>query len=206
MAFLARNSLSWVLVPAALAAICAVLAIALDNAWYWASAALFLVGTLFLANFYRDPERAPGEGIVAPADGVVQLVDEQDGQTRIVTFMNPLNVHVNRMPLSGRVVSIEHKKGGYVPAWKKEAMQNERVVWQLETAVGPVKMVQIAGTLARRIVPYVEPGVTLEKGERYGMIRLGSRVDLYVPKGLQVAVKPGDKVAAGESTLVRLDK
>lgn len=201
---LARGSLSWILVPAALAAGCAALAIAYLW-WYWVSAAVFALATAFLANFYRDPERAPAPGIVAPADGVVQAIDERDGFTRIVTFMNPLNVHVNRAPLDARVARVEHVKGGYVPAFKKEAERNERVEWDFETPIGTVRMVQIAGTLARRIVPYVPAGEKVKKGDRVGMIRLGSRVDLYLPKGTPVAVKVGDKVHAGTTTLARLE-
>lgn len=201
---LARGSLSWIIVPAVLALGCAVLAL-VYHPWYWASAALFALATLFMANFYRDPDRVASPGIVAPADGVVQTIDERDGMTRIVTFMNPLNVHVNRAPLDARVLRVEHVKGGYVPAFKKEAERNERVEWDLETELGTVRMVQIAGTLARRIVPYVSNGEKVKKGDRVGMIRLGSRVDLYVPKGLPVAVKVGDKVEAGTTTLVRME-
>ena len=166
-----------------------------------------LSGILFalLLNFFRDPERVSPEGIVAPADGVVTLVEQMpDGGFRMNTFMSPLHVHVNRAPIDSTVVRITHHPGGYLPAFTKESERNERLVWELDSPIGPVKLVQIAGAMARRIIPYLQEGEAVSKGERIGIIRLGSRVDLYLPPGPQVLVKVGDNVVAGETQIAAL--
>ncbi|GAA4868732.1 phosphatidylserine decarboxylase [Kitasatospora terrestris] len=155
--------------------------------------------------FFRDPEREIGTGtVISPADGVVQSIDEwPDGRTRVAIFMSPLNVHVNRAPLAGTVTSVEHVAGGFVPAFNKDSDQNERVVWHFDTELGDIEMVQIAGAVARRIVPYVDAGTKVEQGERVGLIRFGSRVDIYLPAGVEVAVQVGQKTTAG---VTRLDR
>ncbi|MFD6023355.1 phosphatidylserine decarboxylase [Streptomyces griseoluteus] len=155
--------------------------------------------------FFRDPEREIASGrVISPADGVVQSVMPwKDGRTRVAIFMSPLNVHVNRAPLAGTVTSVEHVPGGFVPAFNKESENNERVVWHLETELGDIEMIQIAGTVARRIVPYVPQGAKVEQGERIGLIRFGSRVDVYLPEGVEAAVEVGQKTVAG---VTRLDR
>ncbi|MFG2822105.1 phosphatidylserine decarboxylase [Kitasatospora sp. NPDC048365] len=155
--------------------------------------------------FFRDPEREIGTGtVISPADGVVQSIDEwPDGRTRVAIFMSPLNVHVNRAPLAGTVTSVEHVAGGFVPAFNKDSDQNERVVWHFDTELGDIEMVQIAGAVARRIVPYVDAGTKVEQGERVGLIRFGSRVDTYLPAGVEVGVQVGQKTTAG---VTRLDR
>ena len=205
MAFrLARGTSPWFYV--AWLATLATLALAFVHTMWWLVAFVPLLAlALVMLNFFRDPER-PGTapGILAPADGVVQSIDEwEDGRTRVATFMNPFNVHVNRAPLAGRVVSVEHVAGGFVPAFNKESERNERVVWQFETEVGEIELHQIAGTVARRIVPYLTAGAKVAKGERIGIIRLGSRVDVYLPPGIEPAVKVGDRMVAGETVLAR---
>ncbi|WP_436774925.1 phosphatidylserine decarboxylase [Yinghuangia sp. YIM S09857] len=200
---LAKGASPW-LVPTALTA--AVTGCAALRSRRWAIAA---VPTLALTGgmlwFFRDPERTPvEEGIIASADGVVQSIDPwPDGRTRVATFMSPLNVHVNRAPLTGVVKSVEHKPGGYIPAFNKESEHNERVVWVFDTPRGEVELVQIAGTVARRIVPYLEPGTEVEVGERIGLIRFGSRVDVYLPPGIEPAVQVGQRTRAGETRLDR---
>ena len=155
--------------------------------------------------FFRDPEReiAPGR-VISPADGVVQsIMPWKDGRTRVAIFMSPLNVHVNRAPVSGTVTSVEHIPGGYVPAFNKESEFNERVVWHFDSELGDVETVQIAGAVARRIVPYVPQSVKVEQGERIGLIRFGSRVDVYLPEGVEAAVEVGQATTAG---VTRLDR
>jgi phosphatidylserine decarboxylase len=200
---LAKGASPW-LAPTALTAVvtgCAAL-----RSRRWATVA---VPTLALTGgmlwFFRDPERTPvEEGIIASADGVVQSIDPwPDGRTRVATFMSPLNVHVNRAPLTGVVKSVEHKPGGYIPAFNKESENNERVVWVFDTPRGEIELVQIAGTVARRIVPYLEPGTEVEVGERIGLIRFGSRVDVYLPPGVEPAVTVGQRTRAGETRLDR---
>ncbi|NGO67249.1 phosphatidylserine decarboxylase [Streptomyces boncukensis] len=165
-------------------------------------AAALAAGALW---FFRDPEREISRGrVISPADGVVQsIMPWQDGRTRIAIFMSPLNVHVNRAPLAGAVASVEHVPGGFVPAFNKESEHNERVVWHFDTELGDIEMVQIAGTVARRIVPYIEQGAKVEQGERIGLIRFGSRVDVYLPEGIEAAVEVGQATTAG---VTRLDR
>ncbi|HUT00152.1 MAG TPA: phosphatidylserine decarboxylase [Candidatus Thermoplasmatota archaeon] len=167
----------------------------------------FLVSCLLIV-FFRDPERVNGSGIVAVADGkiraVMNLQDPDVGECLMVsTFMNIHNVHVNRMPFDGTIEKLSHYDGGHLPAFKKESDSNERVVLLIHTDLGVMKIVQIAGTVARRIVPYVTEGAFLKKGGKIGLIRLGSRVDLYLPvttiKTLMIQVH--DTIKAGEDTI-----
>lgn len=167
-------------------------------------------GILFL--FFRDPKRDIGKGIVACADGRIrELSNFKDNDvgdcTKISTFMNLYNVHVNRMPLDGTLKNVAHISGIHLPAFRKESEKNERVITIIDTNIGTIKVVQIAGTLARRIVPYIMKGDKLKKGERIGMIRFGSRVDVYLPtkKIKNVHVKIGDMVTAGETTLAEIN-
>ncbi|GAA3150552.1 phosphatidylserine decarboxylase [Streptomyces echinatus] len=155
--------------------------------------------------FFRDPEREIATGrVISPADGVVQsIMPWKDGRTRVAIFMSPLNVHVNRAPLAGTVTSVEHIPGGFVPAFNKESENNERVVWHFDTELGDIEMIQIAGAVARRIVPYLPEGTKVEQGDRIGLIRFGSRVDLYLPEGVEVAVEVGQKTVAG---VTRIDR
>jgi len=164
---------------------------------------LMLICTVPLLSFFRDPEREIGEGIVSPADGKVRKVGTIGGRTFISIFMNVHNVHVNRAPMDGTIRRIEHISGGFVPAFKKGSDRNERVKMTIGGKSGVFEVVQIAGTVARRIVPYRCVGDKLEKGERFGLIRFGSRVDLVfvLPRGYDVKVKEGDKVLAGSTTL-----
>ncbi|MDA8370366.1 MAG: phosphatidylserine decarboxylase [Nocardiopsaceae bacterium] len=156
-----------------------------------------------MAWFFRDPDRGPADGrLVSAADGVVQSLDAQpDGRTRVAVFMNPLNVHVNRAPVAGVVTRVEHRPGGFRPAFDKDSERNERVIWTFETEIGEITVVQIAGAMVRRIVPYFTEGQKVEQGERIGLIRFGSRVDVYLPAGIAPAVEVGQKVRAGETRL-----
>jgi len=201
---LARGTSSWFWPTWIATAALALLAVTVSG-WFLLPFLPLFALALVMLNFFRDPERTPGAGMVAPADGVVQSIDKYpDGRTRVATFMNPFNVHVNRAPLPGRVASVQHVEGGFVPAFDKESERNERVIWHFETEVGDLEVVQIAGAVARRIVPYLAAGDKVEKAERFGMIRLGSRVDVYLPPGVSPAVKVGDIMVAGETTLARL--
>lgn len=167
-------------------------------------------GVLFL--FFRDPKRDTGKGIVACADGRIREIsnfkdDEVGDCTRISTFMNLYNVHVNRIPLDGTIKNVVHISGIHLPAFKKESEKNERVITIIDTKIGTIKVIQIAGTLARRIVPYIKKGDKLKKGEKIGIIRFGSRVDVYLPtkKIKNIHVKIGDMVKAGETTLAEIN-
>jgi phosphatidylserine decarboxylase len=171
----------------------------------------FLISCLLIV-FFRDPERSVGGGIVAVADGNIrEIANLQDAEVgdclRISTFMNIQNVHVNRMPLAGTIEKLTHHPGGHMPAFQKESDANERVVLLIRTDVGVMKIVQIAGTVARRIVPYVSEGTVLKKGEKIGLIRLGSRVDLYVPanKIKTLVIQVHQRILAGEDTIAEIN-
>ena len=173
---------------------------------------VILLKTGFLFLFFRDPERDIGTGIVACADGRVREIsnikDNEVGDcVKFSTFMNLYNVHVNRIPLDGTIKNIVHKRGIHLPAFKKESEKNERVVITIDTNIGTIKVIQIAGTLARRIVTYIKNGDKLKKGERIGIIRFGSRVDVYLPtkKVNKIHVKVGSMVKAGETTLAEIN-
>jgi phosphatidylserine decarboxylase len=200
---LARGASPWLLPTVAAAAVSLSRA---RRSGRWATVAVpataLAAGMLW---FFRDPEREITEGrVISPADGVVQsIMPWRDGRTRVAIFMSPLNVHVNRAPLAGTVTSVEHIPGGYVPAFNKESEHNERVIWHFDTELGDIEVVQIAGAVARRIVPYVPRGCKVEQGDRIGLIRFGSRVDVYLPEGIESAVEVGQTTTAG---VTRLDR
>ena len=167
---------------------------------------------LFTLYFFRDPERTPPSGdnlVLAPADGEVVVVKEvredeflKSGATQVSIFMSPLNVHVNRFPISGRVSLYRYVPGEYLVAYdEKSSLRNERTHIGLQNARLKVLFKQIAGFVARRIVANIKEGDHAVAGERFGMIKFGSRVDVFVPKDLLVKVKLGDKTVAGETVL-----
>jgi phosphatidylserine decarboxylase len=176
---------------------------------WWAAAGVFAVAALAFLGFFRDPERRPPDvpgAVLAPADGkVVEVVSTEDAwvgpAVRVSIFLSPLDVHVNRAPVAGLVMGVEYAAGRFRAAWKPEASEvNERCTVALE---GPARVAvrQIAGVLARRIVCRVRTGDKLEPGERYGLIRFGSRTDLFVPRTTEVRVRVGDHVSGGESIM-----
>ncbi len=170
---------------------------------------ILLLLTLLLVIFFRDPDRTITDGIVAAADGVIQHIQHTDDSdvgscTKIITFMNLHNVHIQRSPTDATITKMIHLAGGYLPAFTKDSERNERVITLLQTPQGDtIKIVQIAGTLARRIVSYKKEGDTVKKGERFGLIRLGSRVDVYLPDSmnLTLTVEERQTVKAGEDSL-----
>ena len=165
----------------------------------YALSIILLFVSFFLLYFYRDPERKIEAGIVSPADGLVQRAEIKSGMVRLSIFMNVHNVHVNRSPFDGKVLSIKHKSGGYLPAFHKDSDRNERLMTKIETSIGVMKVIQIAGVLVRRIVSYVKPDAEVTKGERIGLIHFGSRVDLlFESAGIEILVKKGDRVLAGQ--------
>jgi phosphatidylserine decarboxylase len=177
--------------------------------------ALLVLVLLFTLNFFRDPERnvpADERLVLAPADGKVVLVapvreDEYlkgDG-TQVSIFMSPLDVHVNRFPISGTVGYFKYIPGEYLVAFDdKSSLRNERTVIGVENGKIRVLFKQIAGFIARRIVAEVKEGDRVAAGERFGMIRFGSRVDVIVSRGLTVKISPGDRTVAGETVLAEI--
>jgi phosphatidylserine decarboxylase len=170
--------------------------------------------TLFTVYFFRNPERYPPDGestVVAPADGKVIFIGKVPeeryfgGQemTKISIFMNVFNVHVNWVPVSGKVIDMFYNKGQFFnAALDKASLENEQAGMLIETTQGhKVQCVQIAGLVARRIVTYPEVGDDLVRGQRYGLIRFGSRVDVYLPVDAETKVALGDRTVAGETVL-----
>ena len=177
--------------------------------WWPASAALGAVTLCFLA-FFRDPDRiapvVPG-AILAPADGRVMRVVEIDDPwvgraVRVSIFLSPLDVHVNRAPVAALVEGVRHEAGRFLAAYRDEASElNERCTVALQGETARVGVTQIAGVLARRIVCRARQGDKLQAGERYGLIRFGSRTDLVVPQGTEIRVRVGDRVRGGETIM-----
>jgi phosphatidylserine decarboxylase len=201
---IAAEGWGFILVPLALAALLA---------WTgWIKAALVLgVVAVLMTFFFRDPERTapalPG-AILAPADGRVMEVrvgvdDPFVGPAQAVSiFLSPLDVHVNRSPLAGLVVGVEHRPGAKLAAYRAEASErNERTAIAIQGETVRVVVRQIAGVLARRIVCRVRPGDKLASGERFGLIKFGSRTDLIVPASMRLRVKKGDRVRGGETVV-----
>ena len=178
-------------------------AVALSLAWV-ALLAVGLAVWLFFAVFFRDPNRPVGEGVVSAADGRVRAVDRSENVWCVSVFMNVTDVHVNRFPLDGRVVEVVGRGSGFRPAYRPDAGGNVQRLYRLSTAIGDVEVVQITGVLARRLVSFVRVGSVGTKGDRLGMIVLGSRVDLLLPADrVTPVVRVGDRVRAGASSVAR---
>ena len=161
---------------------------------------------LFCLNFFRDPKRLVPKGInqiVSPADGKVIRIDTQDEEFQIVSvFLNVFDVHVNRMPITGTFSDVNYTKGKFLMAFDHNACdENERNIITIETAVGPIRLVQIAGLIARRIICYANKGKEMQIGDRLGFMRFGSRIDLRLPKKIKLEVKLGQKVM-GNTTII----
>jgi phosphatidylserine decarboxylase len=199
--------------PFLAAAVAAAVAVTWLGGWLWASP--FWIVALFVLQFFRDPARPiPGDArsVLSPADGrIVAIQPVTDpwlnrDALKISVFMNVFNVHSNRSPVDGEVKGRWYNPGKFVNAdLDKASTENERNAIHLRTAAGQdITSVQVAGLIARRILCYVEPGVTLKRGQRYGFIRFGSRVDVYLPTDAMPRVALGDKVKASQDVLAQL--
>lgn len=206
---IAREGLSFVGIPAILAL----------TAW-WSNhpwlCVVFLVIGVAIASFFRNPARRSSDddtSVVSPADGVVmEIIDNSKGPvlgnaclTRVSVFMSILNVHVNRWPFSGVIRKISHRPGKFLDARDpSSSILNEHNSIVVNTDFGAIEIVQIAGQIARRIVWWVREGDSTIKGDRFGLIKFGSRVDIYLPKSFVVCTSVGSKVKAGVSVIARL--
>jgi phosphatidylserine decarboxylase len=169
---------------------------------FWAAAAAS-------AGFFRDPERAiplVANGVLAPADGRVLSVEDAvdpfvGAAVRVAVFLSPLDVHVNRSPIAGVVTDAVYTPGRFAAAYDPAAQDNERCAVRLQGEHARVTVVQIAGVVARRIVCRVGPGDKLAAGERFGMIRFGSRTDCYMPRTTEVTVRVGERVRGGQTVI-----
>jgi phosphatidylserine decarboxylase len=170
--------------------------------------------TLFSLYFFRDPQRIPpnNDGFLSPGDGkVVQIIDVEDadiGQAKQISiFLSVFNVHIQRVPLSGKVISKVYNPGKFLAAFNhKASLDNEQTVVMFETESGKrYKIKQIAGLIARRILNYMEPENMVERGQRLGFIRFGSRVDIIVPEDFQIDVSLGDMVRGNQTIIGRFE-
>lgn len=199
--------------PFLAAAVVTSLLATLFGGWLWALP-LWLI-SLFVLQFFRDPARQAPQGdklVIAPADGRIVAVERTQDTYRncealkVSVFMNVFNVHSNRSPIAGVVTGVQYFPGKFVNAdLDKASSENERNAVTIRTADGQeLSFVQVAGLIARRILCYVKAGDSLHPGQRYGFIRFGSRVDVYLPLNANVRVSLGDRVRAGETVLAEL--
>jgi phosphatidylserine decarboxylase len=211
----AREGLAFILIAALIAA--GGYAFALNRrSWpLWLLAFVLTLLAIWVAYFFRDPERTGERGerlVIAPADGkIVQIaeLDEsdflKDRAVRISIFMNVFNVHVNRYPVSGTVRYLHYNKGKFInAAADKASLENEQSSVGLETESRRVLVRQIAGLIARRIVTYSKVGQHVDQGDRMGIIRFGSRVDVFIPREAKMRVKVGENTVAGVTVLAEL--
>jgi phosphatidylserine decarboxylase len=211
----AKEGLLFIVVAALIAA--GAYAIALNRrSWpFWLLAFVLTLIALWVAYFFRDPERTGERGdrlVVAPADGKVVLITQVDEPafihgraTRISIFMNVFSVHVNRYPVNGTVRYVKHTQGKFLnAAVEQSSLENEQVSVGIESGSNRILVRQIAGLIARRIITYSKEGDHAEQGARFGLIRFGSRVDVFVPTDAVVRVKPGELTSAGTSVIAEL--
>jgi phosphatidylserine decarboxylase len=179
---------------------------------HWVGAGILLVFlAAFVFYFFRDPERvipADPDAVVSPADGRVVVVTDEDHAglpgKRISIFLAIWNVHVNRSPAAGTIVKMDYRPGKFLAAMRARAsMENEQNVISLSTASGEMVFKQIAGLIARRVVCWKKVGDVVQRGERIGLVRFGSRVDMWVPRDADILVAVGDHVQGGSSVLAR---
>ena len=187
-----------------------------DSLWLRVSVTLLLAGLLvFTLNFFRDPDRVTPQGdglVISPADGKVIGVKThreeeyiKDEAVEVSIFMSPLNVHVNRIPISGKVDYYRYIPGEYLVAFdEKSSTRNERTHIGIDNGKFRIFFKQIAGFVARRIIAEVEEGLAVRAGERFGMIRFGSRVDVFLPKHAVIKVREGDITTAGSTILAEV--
>lgn len=211
----AREGLSFILVSALVAAGAFGVALSRRSWPLWLLAFALTIIALWVAYFFRNPERHGERGerlVIAPADGKVVMITEVDEPTfmksravRISIFMNVFNVHVNRYPVSGIVRFVERKPGRFLNAATEESsIENEQSSIGIETGSNHILVKQIAGLIARRIITDSKVGEHVVQGERLGLIRFGSRVDVFVPVGAKILVKPGDITFSGVTVIAEL--
>jgi phosphatidylserine decarboxylase len=179
---------------------------------YAVGAVLISLVALFVIYFFRDPERTPPEGenlVLSPGDGKIIIAEQRTGSdgkpyTLVSIFLSVFNVHVNRIPISGKVTHVLHVPGKFHKAFEPEAVtENERTEITIASKFGDVSFSQVAGILARRIVCRIKEGDEVIRGQRMGLIRFGSRIDIFLPPAVKIDVKLGDRVVGGESVIGR---
>ncbi|MCD9189583.1 MAG: phosphatidylserine decarboxylase [Pyrinomonadaceae bacterium] len=191
-----------------LAAICLLLFLTFGSFVFIGGIVLFVLLAVFMAYFFRDPQRTvPNEAdaVISAADGRVTRVEDRENGKFVSVFLSPLDVHINRAPISGKIVKVDYIKGKKNPATSDEAsLINERNALTIEGEKMTVIVTQIAGIVARRIVCWSKLGDKLAVGDKFGLIKFSSRTDLLIPKNVEVLVKVGDRVVGGETVIARL--
>jgi phosphatidylserine decarboxylase len=211
----AREGYHLIAIAAIIAAATFAAAVARRSWPIWLLAFALALVAIWVASFFRDPERTGERGdsvVISPADGKVVLITDVDEPTffggkttRVSIFMNVFNVHVNRYPIAGTVRLAKHSPGSFLNAADERAsLENEQTTVGIEAGGRKVMVRQIAGLIARRIVNYAKEGTTVAQGDRMGLIRFGSRVDVFVPVGSTIKVKVGDLTVAGQSVVAEL--
>jgi len=211
----AREGLIFIAIAALLTAGAFALAVTRRSWGLWLAAVVLLLLALWVAYFFRDPERTGERGsslVVSPADGKLIMITEVDEPNfvrgraiRLSIFMNVFNVHVNRYPVDGAVTYVQYNEGRFLnAAVEKSSLENEQMSVGIETGKQRILVRQIAGLIARRIVTYSRKGDTAKQGERMGIIRFGSRVDVFIPTASRIRAKLGDLTTAGVTVLAEL--
>jgi len=198
---LVKESIPYILVPAVLAVVAAALG-------YWYVSAVLFIVALFMAFFFRHPRRVPPSDpdvVVSPADGRVTRIEPQSPGTVISIFLSPLDVHINRSPIPGKIIDMVYSRGKFLIATNEQAsLVNEQNALTIEGEKITVVCKQIAGILARRIVVWKRAGDYLGLGEPFGMIKFSSRTDILLPANVRVTVKEGDRVRGGITVIGRI--
>ena len=197
-----KESIPYIVVPVLLAAGAAVFG-------FWWVAAILLLVALFMAYFFRDPKRVPPadpDVVVSPADGKVTRIEPADADSTVISiFLSPFDVHINRSPISGKIVDVLYSPGKFLMATNEKAsLVNEQNALTIQGEKITVVCKQIAGILARRIVCWKAEGDSLGLGERFGMIKFSSRTDVLLPANVKVMVKEGDRVRGGTTVIGRI--
>ena len=211
----AREGIPFIVIAVAIASGAFVLAVTKRSWPLWLLAFLLLLIALWVAYFFRDPERTGERGdtlVIAPADGRIVHLTEVDEPSfihgkalRISIFMNVFNVHVNRYPVNGTVDYVHYNPGKFLnAAVEKSSLENEQMSVGITSGPRKILVRQIAGLIARRIVTYSKVGDAVRQGERFGLIRFGSRVDVFVPTNAKIRVKIGETTASGTTVLAEL--
>lgn len=195
-----REGIPFILIPVVIAAVLG---------WFglWPVAVAFAAVALFMMYFFRDPQREVPQdagAIVSAADGVVTRIDLTDTTKLVSVFLSPMDVHINRSPITGTIKEINYTRGKKMPATKDEAsLVNERNALVIEGEDITITCTQIAGILARRIVCWPKAGDNLIRGQKFGLIKFSSRTDLLMPASVELMVKVGDRVKGGETIIAR---